>query len=902
MKMGAKEPGISLYLRSSNHAPILEIIERCNVNNQYQAYLKAMVHRHERNYKKAYRYIANDNNPDILNLKVRLLYNLKNFKSIVALSEQGNDVLKHLTDNQQRTLVKYLASRNNFEDAEALFRNSEVQNDALFEDLEAAKDDIFYKYNWRQYKEKILDLNEEHTDINEYKTYIDDQNEQMQSLGYVLIINQFFEKNDMEATLNENFVPYINAEQKLLRYIDPAAIYKLHFSFPDESDESIQLQNALNQLYIGEQSQKLIKDIVQKLHETQLTHQHIFSIRRLIIEKRLDLSDDSVSALFKNGRKLEPVFYNVNLFTDDDNKKEIDEFVYDKFDKKQRKRIYNFVIKQLNTIDDMNILPKNLMSYLEKNDTKMSHSILLAKQYYITDQNDKINNLFKNRTKDRQLKMHVQLAKFLFNTKRYQQSLYEAERAYAIKANNTDVLRGLIRAHHILGNITERYEFLVKLKKTNPARIFPGEFKMAEQEYLLLKENWKLPSELIGTDIEKDKDKVLFVLNKALPVVNGYTIRSNEIIKRVKERGFHPIVTTRLGWSPVHENYEIPKEPINGVQIYYIDKSDKYLTNKTAVLDYFDAYAKEIRDIIRKDQPGIIHAASNYQNALPALQLGKRLDIKTIYEVRGMWHHTQSSKIIGFQNSDRFNLQEQQEFHCCHIADEVFCISESLKGYLMDHGIDGSKITVVPNGVDTASIAPIEKDDEIIRKYNLNRHHVLGFIGSITSYEGLDLVIRAMKDLNDRMDLNKKFKMLIVGDGQYRSHLQSLTEKLNLQDYVIFTGRVSHEDISRYYSVIDIAPFARTGDLVCRLVTPLKTYEAMAMAKKVIVSDVGALQEMVIDGNTGEIFEAESLEGLKESIVNIINNDDIGNNAREWVVDQRDWSGVISKMINVYEW
>ena len=230
MKMGAKEPGISLYLRSSNHAPILEIIERCNVNNQYQAYLKAMVHRHERNYKKAYRYIANDNNPDILNLKVRLLYNLKNFKSIVALSEQGNDVLKHLTDNQQRTLVKYLASRNNFEDAEALFRNSEVQNDALFEDLEAAKDDIFYKYNWRQYKEKILDLNEEHTDINEYKTYIDDQNEQMQSLGYVLIINQFFEKNDMEATLNENFVPYINAEQKLLRYIDPVSY--THLTLP----------------------------------------------------------------------------------------------------------------------------------------------------------------------------------------------------------------------------------------------------------------------------------------------------------------------------------------------------------------------------------------------------------------------------------------------------------------------------------------------------------------------------------------------------------------------------------------------------------------------------------------------------------------------------------------------
>src|SRR5699024_6644881 len=161
MEIGKKEPGISLYLRSSNHASVLEIIERSNVNNQYQAYLKAVVHRHERNYKRAYQYIANDNNPDVLNLKVRLLYDLKRFKDIVSLSNQGNDVLENLNENQQRTLIKYLISRNNFEDAESLFKHSSVRNDALIEDLKTAKDDIFYKYNWGQYKDKILDLHQE---------------------------------------------------------------------------------------------------------------------------------------------------------------------------------------------------------------------------------------------------------------------------------------------------------------------------------------------------------------------------------------------------------------------------------------------------------------------------------------------------------------------------------------------------------------------------------------------------------------------------------------------------------------------------------------------------------------------------------------------------------------------
>lgn len=901
MKIGAKEPGISLYLRSSNHAPVLEIIERNNVNNQYQAYLKAMVHRHERNYKRAYRYIANDNNPETMNLKVRLLYDLKNFKDIVVLSKQGNDILKILNENQQRTLIKYLVSRNNFEDAETLFKNTSVRNDALYADLEAAKDDIFYKYNWRQYRDKILDLNDEgFTDLKEYKMYIDNQNDQMQKLGYVLIINQYFEKNEMENALNDEFVPYINAEQSLLQYIDPAAVYKLNFNFPDETDESIQLQNALNQLYIGEQSHKLISDIIQKLHKTQLTHQHIFSIRRLIIEKRLDLSNSSVRELFKNGRKLEPVFYNVNLFTDESNKVQVDEFVHEEFNQKQQKRIYNFVVKQLNSIDDTNILPKYIMKYLEKNDIKMSHNIVLAKQYYLTEQIDKINNLFENRTKDRQLKMHVQLAKFLFNIKRYKQSLIEAEKAYNIKPSSQDVLRALIKAHHILGDITERYEFLKSLKKINPTRIFPGEFKMAEQEYQLLNKNWELSLEADTVGIKKDDNKILFVLNKALPVTNGYTIRSNEIIKRVKERGYEPVVTTRLGWSPVHENYEIPKMPINSVQTYYIDKSDRYLTNKTPMLDYFDAYAKEIKNIIKIERPGTIHAASNYQNALPALKVGKSLGIKTIYEVRGMWHHTQSSKIRGFQNSDRFNLQEHQEFHCCEVADEVFCISESLKKYLTENGIEKSKITVIQNGVDTTAIMPIEKDEGIISEYELKNYHVLGFIGSITSYEGLDLVIRAVKELNTRMELEKKFKLLIVGDGQYRSYLQNLTEELNLQEYIIFTGKVSHEEISKYYSVIDVAPFARTSDLVCRLVTPLKTYEAMAMEKKVIVSDVDALKEMVIDGVNGSYFKAENLDDLIDTILSILEQNDIGFEARIWVEKERDWEGLVDKVVNSY--
>src|SRR5699024_10246479 len=178
----------------------------------------------------------------------------------------------------------------------------------------------------------------------------------------------------------------------------------------------------------------------------------------------------------------------------------------------------------------------------------------------------------------------------------------------------------------------------------------------------------------------------------------------------VKNKENEPVHTTRLEWCTKHEGYEIPATDINDIKTYYIDRSDKYLTNKTPLNDYFNVYAEEILNIVKKEKPEIIHAASNFQNALPALKIGNMLDLKTIYEVRGLWHHTQTSKNPLFYKSDRFNLHDNHEILCCRIADEVLCISESLKGYLIYKGITEDKITVVTNREDTENMSQAQTD------------------------------------------------------------------------------------------------------------------------------------------------------------------------------------------------
>ncbi|WP_213810170.1 hypothetical protein [Jeotgalicoccus sp. WY2] len=80
---------------------------------------------------------------------------------------------------------------------------------------------------------------------------------------------------------------------------------------------------------------------------------------------------------------------------------------------------------------------------------------------------------------------------YLFNLKMYACSLHHAREAYQLKPNNADVLRSLIRSHHVMGNIEERYKMLQEMRKQFASRVYPGEFLMAEQEHELFHSEWQ---------------------------------------------------------------------------------------------------------------------------------------------------------------------------------------------------------------------------------------------------------------------------------------------------------------------------------------------------------------------------------------------------------------------------
>src|SRR5690606_16260492 len=170
-------------------------------------------------------------------------------------------------------------------------------------------------------------------------------------------------------------------------------------------------------------------------------------------------------------------------------------------------------------------------------------------------------------------------------------------------------------------------------------------------------------------------------------------------------------------------------------------------------------------------------------------------------------------------------------------------ICEGLRSELAGRGVDDSRITVIPNGVDVERFGTArERDATLAASLGVEGCAVLGFVGSFYHYEGLHLLIEAMPQvLAQRPDV----RVLLVGGGFQDEALRAQVRSLGLMDKVRFTGRVPHDEVDRYYDLIDVLVYPRLSMRLTELVTPLKPLEAMAQGRLVLGSDVGGHREMM---------------------------------------------------------
>ena len=387
--------------------------------------------------------------------------------------------------------------------------------------------------------------------------------------------------------------------------------------------------------------------------------------------------------------------------------------------------------------------------------------------------------------------------------------------------------------------------------------------------------------------------RVAFVVSSSLPHhISGYTLRTQNVVGALGRKGWDVQPVTRPGY-PLDRNDA--REQRSGWAPHTIAGVEyRRLKGPSASATPFPAYAERAAEALcahfQATRPEVVFAASNYVCGLPALIAARRAGLPFVYSVRGLWEYTAAAKTPGWEATEHFAVQRDLETRVCDEADQVVVLSEGLRRELVARGVSPSKIVLAPNCVDTSAFRPVPKDRKLARRLGLKGRFVLGFLGSLEPYEGVDTLLEAAAMLvEEGLDL----AVLIAGEGSVSSHLREEARRLELGDRVVQLGRIPPEEVANHYSVVDVAVFPRKPHPVCEIVAPLKPLEAMAMAKPVIGSDVGGLAEIIEEGRTGLLFDKGDVRALAAVIRRLAADPALGHAigaySRAWVEAERSW-------------
>ncbi|MFW0118604.1 glycosyltransferase [Rothia sp. P5764] len=401
----------------------------------------------------------------------------------------------------------------------------------------------------------------------------------------------------------------------------------------------------------------------------------------------------------------------------------------------------------------------------------------------------------------------------------------------------------------------------------------------------------------------------LYLLHNSLPYNSaGYATRSHGIIRGLRELGWDMRGVTRPGYpfdrpeTKVDAHRVIPPlDVVDGVP-YHRLTTERESVPRAPFKPYQETYTRRLVQLAKRQNVGLIHAASNYWNGISGVMAGRQLGVPSVYEVRGLWEITRISREPEWLNTDEYRFMAEMEAEAARHADVVLSLTRALKEELISRGVDGNKITIAPNGVDPERFVPREPNLQMKQQLGLGDAPTIGYVGSILDYEGIDTLLESIALLRDT---GLDFNVLIVGDGSFYESALELARSLGLDDFVKFTGRVPHEDVEDYYSLIDICPLPRHGLPVCEMVSPLKPFEAMAMGKVVVGSNVDAIDEIITPGVNGLLSQKDNPHDLALQLEQLVKAPadvrELGHSSRAWVVEHRSWNSIAGIIDQAYE-
>jgi glycosyltransferase involved in cell wall biosynthesis len=235
------------------------------------------------------------------------------------------------------------------------------------------------------------------------------------------------------------------------------------------------------------------------------------------------------------------------------------------------------------------------------------------------------------------------------------------------------------------------------------------------------------------------------------------------------------------------------------------------------------------------------------------------------------------------------------ELKIAKAAHSLITVSKQLKDeFVTRFKICPEKIKVIPNGVDTNFFRPdIKKSKDVLSKYHLPKEYIL-FVGRLVEQKGVQFLLRALEGTN--------INLVIVGGGPLFPYLKRLCEHLKVDDNVYFIGGVPVHDLRKIYSQ---ASFLVVPSVAEGFPGGLVSLEAMASGLPIIASRTQGIEDVIIDGYNGFLFEVGNVKELRSRIIQLFTDKKLakimGRRSRKVAEDRFSWGVVAQKTFKLYK-
>ena len=202
-------------------------------------------------------------------------------------------------------------------------------------------------------------------------------------------------------------------------------------------------------------------------------------------------------------------------------------------------------------------------------------------------------------------------------------------------------------------------------------------------------------------------------------------------------------------------------------------------------------------------------------------------------------------------------------------------------------------------GIDTKLFKPKNIKNKF-QKYKNNK--IIFFAGRINEQKGIEYLIKSMPQVISKIS---NAKLLIVGDGSYRKHLEKLTAELKLEDFVEFLGFKAHKELADYYNLADVFVLPSVTSKIGTESFGLVLIEAMASGTCVIGSSSGGIKDIIKDNANGLVFQEKNSEELAQKIIKALTNEKLrkrlSKNGLRYARQNYGWKIISKKFLEIYK-